>query len=249
MAVCGHLSAETMNGDDHFTSSTGHRHIHIHSPGSTGSVSWDWMVASGDATGVICIFKGNADGVIGNGKASVRATLRSAGAITRILFSSNYHGCRVGPPDTGKWDREYVAIGTEYGSIVVLDVNSGKPAFRQERGHRSRVTSLAFIDTTKVVSGSDKEDNVNVWDIQSASASKTSGQCIKVLGKPTPPGGRPPVAELDIRTSSNFGFTSCVKVVHGLITVASTGKEHIITAYLTTIYIVLYVHHIFKFCR
>lgn len=206
-----------------FSPTSSSRHMHIHSPVSIGTINWDWMVASGDSTGVICIFKGNTDGVIGNGKASVRATLRSAGAITRILFSSNNHGLREGPPDTEKWDKEFVAIGTEYGSIVVLDANNGKPAFRQERGHRSRVTSLAFIDTTKLVSGSDKEDNVNVWDIQPASVSPTSGQCIKVVGKPTPEGGRPPVGELDIRTSSAFGFTSCVKVIHGFIAVASTG--------------------------
>ena len=129
------------------------------------------MIATGDIAGVICIFKGNEHGIPGNGKASVRATLRSAGEISCLVFSSFNNGIYDGLSQVNSSPRssvETLAIGTSLGSIVVLDTSTGKPVFRQERGHSDRVNCIAFFRHHELLSGGD-DCLLNIWDMSTNS--------------------------------------------------------------------------------
>ena len=130
-----------------------------------------WMIATGDIAGVICIFKGTEHGIPGNGKASVRATLRSAGEISCLVFSSYNNGIYNGSSVNSNISSSNVvtlAIGTSLGSIVVLDTNTGKPVFRQERGHTDRVNCILFFRQNELLTGSD-DCLLSVWDMSTNS--------------------------------------------------------------------------------
>ena len=201
-----------------------------------GSSGGGWMVATGDAAGVICIFKGNDGGVSGNGKASVRATLRSAGEITCLVLSCTNNGRYQGPmhPDasvsggssstssitttaTVSGAHDCLAVGTALGSVVVLSATTGKPVFRQERGHNGRVNCLAFRSESELLTGGE-DQCVRLWDL---------------LPPPAPGGGKAKVTSkctLGRHSSESdsgiFGAVSALAVVNGLVVCATEGKKN-----------------------
>ena len=170
------------------------------------NVSSSWIVATGDAGGVICIFKGDDRGVVGNGKASVRATLRSAGEIAVLVFSSYNNGEYTGKSAASLMSKnapaENLAIGTSLGSIIVLDTGTGKPIFRQERGHNAPLSCIVFFDEHDLITCGEDEF-VSVWDMTDKNA------------------GKKPKTTLD--TGSDSG-AKIISIMDGLVVLGGQGK-------------------------
>ena len=59
------------------------------------------------------------------------------------------------------------------GSIVVLDATTGKPVFRQERGHTGSVGQLMFLSEFEVVTGG-TDQKMNVWSLPRGAVSATN---------------------------------------------------------------------------